>query len=159
MACGVTPGKTMKVRLLLFMTFLALASHCQWIGETFLTSRPPCDYYLPDHFVGWAAITYAVPKAAPLPIVAGRYQIRFPANGRVSTSTRFKEGSARDRYFYYSSKGVVRELRETGWGGGGMIWAGSIGSSSERPREQVIEGFFVGTEQQFKSDEDDERPE
>jgi hypothetical protein len=141
----------MKTRFLFFMAFVILTGCCQRIGETFLTSRTPCDYYLPDRFVGWAAVRFAVPSAQPLPIIASRYQVHFRVTGQVSTSTRFEEGSARDRYFYYSANGRTLELKATGWGEGGMIWNGRVGSSSDRPKDQLIQAFFVGTEQQLNS--------
>jgi hypothetical protein len=60
-------------------------------------------------------------------------------------------GVATDAYFYYCGE-TRRKLDETGWGGGGMIWAGYNGWSGNTyaERTDVCEGFFVGTEEEEK---------
>jgi len=116
-----------------------LLSSCGWIGETFLTNRTPCDYYLPEGFHGWAEVSFETAGAPPLPKQGGRYVIRFPQTGQLITSTLLENGSAHDRYFYYSARGT-RELSVTA-GEGGQIWAGETIGKRER--------FFVGTQKQY----------
>src|SRR5947199_10170104 len=123
-----------------------LLSSCGWIGETFLTNRTPCDYYLPDGFHGWAEVTFETAGAPPLPKQAGRYVVRFPQTARLTTSTPIEYGSAHDRYFYYSARGT-QELSATGWGEGGQIWAAETIAKGNGSRAR--ERFFVGTQKQY----------
>jgi hypothetical protein len=128
------------------MFVLLLVPSCQWVGETFFTDRTPCDYYFPEGFTGWAEIRFAVAGAPAVPRENGRSVFKLPKTGLLETSTKFEEGSARDRYFYYSP-GSTREIKETDWGGGGMIWAPSVGG--EAVNTPLRERFFVGTERQY----------
>jgi hypothetical protein len=60
-------------------------------------------------------------------------------------------GWARDEYFYVDKQGALEELPQTGWGGGGLIWGGGIGSVLEEGRPELkYENFFVGSEEEFR---------
>lgn len=130
---------------ILLLVLLTLAT-CRWVGENLLTNRTPCDYYLPEGFTGWAEVHYGVTGALPLLRSNGRYVIRFSEIASFQTSSKFEEGEAVDRYFYYSPRGV-RVLSNTEWGGGGYIWAGEVHGSTREP--PIWEKFFVGTERQY----------
>lgn len=131
-------------RLALLLVTLACVS-CGWIRDTFLTTRTPCDYYLPAGFVGWATINYGVRGAPAITRQGGRFVFRFPANGVIDTATKFESGSAHDRYFYYSNR-KLRELQETRF-----VWAASAGGPMDEKGRSLgtRETFFIGTEKQY----------
>src|SRR3989442_2426050 len=91
--------------------------------------------------------------APPLAMVNGIYICQFPESGSVVTSSLLEEGWAKDEYFYYSGDGSIEGLPNTGWGGGGTIWAaGSTGHESSKPG-LLIERFYVGKEDQYRRNE------
>ncbi len=114
--------------------------------------RHPVTYLVPDGYVGWIRIKHG----EDAPRLDGKYICRIPTSGIVSTSSDSEEGWARDEYFYYSDDGSLRPLRETGWGGGGMIWAGSTEweqtTDGNKPK-QFLEKFYVGKEDQYRRNE------
>ena len=85
-------------------------------------ARHPTKYFIPEGYVGWVKINHGE-KADPLQLSNGKYICRIPASGVLDTSSNVEGGWAKDEYLYYSSADVLRELPETGWGKGGMIWA------------------------------------
>ena len=139
-------AKQVRIPVFVLLLFALHASSCQWLGEHVFTDRTPCDYYLPEGFVGWAKITFGVAGAPALRVRNGHYVVPFSAEGKAETSTNFEAGSAHDHYWYRTPHGVL-ELPETGWGGGGLVWAGFVEGSAKEP--PVSEGFFVGTERQY----------
>ena len=73
-----------------------------------------------------------------------RTTIRVHANGTACTSVRAYPKTAWFSKFYYVDDGKrTAELRPTGWGQGGMIWAESTEIDGREYR------FFVGTEKQL----------
>jgi hypothetical protein len=52
----------------------------------------PVTYELPPGLSGWVAVELEVADAPPLPIVDGRRVVRFPASGRVATSSKQESG-------------------------------------------------------------------
>jgi hypothetical protein len=58
----------MRARIGAVAVAVLLLSSCGWIGETFLTNRTPCDYYLPEGFHGWAEISFETAGAPPQPL-------------------------------------------------------------------------------------------
>jgi hypothetical protein len=83
----------------------------------------------------------------------GHYLFRIPSSGKLETSSDLEYGVASgDDYFYYCGD-TRRKLESTGWGGGGMVWGeynGGSGNNLEE-RNNVHEGFFIGTEEQLKT--------
>lgn len=114
------------------------------VAGCFEKKRTPVRYEIPEGYVGWVRIDFEQPDAAPLPLRDGFRVARIPPAGRLSTSSPLEEGWAKDQYIYYSSKGE-RELTSTGWGEGGMIWAGHTGTGTGE-RGRYHESFFVGSE-------------
>jgi hypothetical protein len=117
------------------------------------TARHSVTYRIPNGYIGEVYVHYGVQGAAPLPIVHGAIEITFPNDGVVQTSSKLEDGWAHDTYFYYSQNGQLKELRDTNWGGGGMIWGANVGGTSDGHggMRDITEQFFVGTEQQFKT--------
>jgi len=112
--------------------------------------RIPSEYIFPDGYVGWAVIHFEFPGVSSTSVADGKLMFDFPESGVLRTSSKEQFGTAMDHFFYKTSNGKLRELRETGWGKGGMIWGESSGSteSPNRPSDQT-EQLFVGTEQQY----------
>ena len=113
--------------------------------------RRPCRYLIPEGYVGWVRIDFAVKGAPALPDQDGYSVFKFPPNGKLETSSDIEYGAAADEYYYYSDD-KVRPLAVTDWDGGGMIWAHSNGASVNSNNEETArhEHFFVGTEEEFK---------
>jgi hypothetical protein len=128
------------------MFFLAFGASCRWIGERFMSNRTACDFLIPHGFVGWVAVTYGVSTAPPLPKRNGRWVVQFPASGRLDTSTPFEEGTAADRYFYYTTK-VETEIQVTAWKEGGLVWGGYTQCNGATRR--CLQAEFIGTESEF----------
>lgn len=121
-------------------------------------TRRPDRFLIPDGYVGWVLIEYQIKGAPPLPLEEGRDLYRISNQGRLQTSSAPEEGMASDEYFYVTSKGR-KVIKDTGWGGGGLIWAGStsdgkigVGNSQGTRTVQTppTQTFFVGTAQQFQ---------
>lgn len=117
--------------------------------------RHPVRYLIPEGYVGWVKIKHGE-DADPLQMSNGEYICRIPANGILSISSKVEAGWARDEYFYYSPNGFLRELPDTGWGKGGMIWADHTDfpatPDGSLPRHST-ESFYVGTEEQYHREE------
>ena len=116
-----------------------------------MVARHSVTYLIPDRYIGWVVVSYHEPTAPPVPIAKGEIVYKFPADGILRTSSTLEDGWATDQFFYYSGDGSLRRLGDTGWGGGGIIWDGSV--SFEQPSEGVPKQFdqtyFVGSEEQF----------
>ncbi len=114
-------------------------------------ARHPTRFLIPKAYIGWIKIEYGK-DAPPLEMSNGKYICRIPASGVLATSSPLEEGWAKDEYFYYSEDGSTEVLPHTGWGGGGMIWAGSMTGNSPSAR-QFTESFYVGREDQYHHNE------
>ena len=118
-------------------------------------ARYPTRFLIPKGYVGWVKVKYGE-TAPPLEMSDGTYICRIPANGILATSSRLEDGWAKDEYFYYSDNDSLEALPDTGWGGGGMIWAGNVGweqpQDGSRPM-RVAQSFYVGREDQYRRSE------
>jgi hypothetical protein len=116
-----------------------------------VVARHPVRYLIPDGYIGWVVVSYNEPTTPPLPVVKGEIVCKFPVGSVLRTSSALESGWAKDEFFYYSVDGSLHRLKDTSWGGGGMIWDGSV--SSEQPTEGVAkqfeESYFIGSEEQF----------
>ena len=130
---------------LLVIGGLAIVAACQ--GK----QRRPSRYLIPEGYVGWVRINFRVKDALPIPMVDGRYLFKFPSSGLIETSSDIEYGWASNDYYYYSGD-VRRKIVGTGWGKGGMIWAGATGWSGNNfeERTNVNEEFFVGPEEEYR---------
>jgi len=138
---------------LLILGGLAIVTACQE------KQRRPSRYLIPEGYTGWVRINFRVKDAPPIPIEDGRYLFKFPSSGLIETSSDIEYGWASNDYYYYSGD-VRRKIVGTGWGEGGMIWAGTTGWSGNNfeERTNVNEVFFVGMEEEYRKfgDEKDE---
>src|SRR2546429_9618871 len=127
--------------LLLFVLVIPISANCQ--GQ----QRRPSRYLIPEGYVGWVRIDFNIKDAPSLSVEDGYYLFKFPPSGRIQTSSDMEYGAAKDEFYYYS--GDTRHLlKETGWGHGGMIWAGFNGGA--QGEKEVHQYFFVGTEEELK---------
>ncbi len=117
--------------------------------------RHPNRYLIPAGYVGWVKIEHGG-DGPPLSLQEGVYLCRIPANGVLMTSSPLERGWAKDEYFYYEKDDSPKELANTGWGKGGMIWAGQISfdlGTGPSPPKRVTERFYVGTESEYRAAE------
>lgn len=114
-------------------------------------ARHPTRFLIPKAYIGWIKIEYGR-NAQPLEMSSGKYICRIPAYGVLATSSPLEEGWAKDEYFYYADDGSTEVLPDTGWGGGGMIWAGSV-SWDSLSAKQFTQTFYVGREDQYHRNE------
>jgi hypothetical protein len=108
---------------------------------------------IPDDYVGWVTVQYENPECSALPTSNGTRIVGIPSSGTLCTSTASPLPTRWVRSYYVDNEGSRRELRSTGWGEGGMIWAESgpsEGTSVNGPVYPEIR-FFVGTEAQFRA--------
>jgi hypothetical protein len=121
----------------------------QW--QRVKNERHPSRYVLPEGYVGWVVIHFDHPGAPPIVLRDKNLLFQIPESGVLYTSSQQEYGTARDHYFYKLSDGQFRELPNTGWGKGGMVWNESSGTR-ENPGspDDHTEHFFIGTEQQEK---------
>jgi hypothetical protein len=118
-------------------------------------ARHPTKFLVPQGYIGWIKIKHG-DGGLPLPISNGAFVCRIPANGVLQTSSPREDGWAKDEYFYYSADGSLRALAETGWGEGGMIWAGGTewqATDNGSKPTQFTEKFYVGREDQYHNNE------
>jgi hypothetical protein len=117
-------------------------------------ARHPTKFLIPQGYVGWVKIEHGE-SGSPFEMSNGAYICRIPASGILKTSSSLEDGWAKDEYFYYSEDGSLRPLPDTGWGGGGMIWAENTEWQTEngtRPT-RFSENFYVGREDQYRRNE------
>jgi hypothetical protein len=112
-------------------------------------------YEIPPGFRGWAHIDVDMPECAPLDVRENVTYFRIAPNGRGCTSGVPASGPMKTTYIVLDKDRTP--LRQTGWGGGGLIWAGHSIGLRERggpgrdPKRYLCSfGFFVGTEEEFK---------
>lgn len=75
--------------------------------------RTPQHYLVPDGFSGWVYVRFDDPSCPPLEVRDARQVIRFPANGKVCTSTAYQTGSATDLWEYVQANGTTRPFTES----------------------------------------------
>jgi hypothetical protein len=115
-------------------------------------ARHPVEYLIPAGYVGWVKIKHGE-DAEALKMFNGKYICQIPPEGVLYTSSQLEDGWARDEYFYYADQGSLRELPNTGWGKGGMIWAGHDEWQDTSKPGRFTESFYVGTEDQYHRNE------
>ncbi len=117
-------------------------------------ARHPTRFLIPKAYIGWIKVEYGR-NAPPLAMSNGKYICRIPASGVLATSSPLEDGWAKDEYLYYSEDGSTEVLPDTGWGRGGMIWAGSVAGDSPNAK-QFTQSFYVGREDQYRRNESQE---
>jgi hypothetical protein len=67
-------------------------------------SRPE-RWVIPDNYVGWLRLDYAIDGAAPLPIERGAYLVQMPRSGRLQTSSPYNSSIDRNEFFVATTHG------------------------------------------------------
>jgi len=106
--------------------------------------RRPLIYKIADGYRGWAVVRYDDSVCRPLEHDNIFLVIAIPSSGVGCTSSPRQGGWRITLYEYVSGEKVTRRIRQSGWGGGGEIWAGF-----DMPYKHS-ESFFVGREQELK---------
>jgi len=128
-ACLITPIPVITLQLVLLAT-----------GWT----APDQRYEIPAGYRGWVIVQEETPECPALATDKGTLVYSIDAEGCGCTSSKPPQGWS---VVMYQEVAAERSsaLRTTGWGGGGLIWAGFSGHSSNRPHP--YSGFFVGREE------------
>jgi hypothetical protein len=148
--------KNRALRGLSILLMAVLLEGCSLFQRGGLINPRRVTYLIPDGYVGWVEVQYGVPHVPRFPMEGGSQVIRVPARGVVQTSDRMEYTWEKVEYFYVAGA-RRRPLRETAEGEGGMVWGGHTAGpvQSNAPGFvpapwTVAEGFFVGTEAQWK---------
>ena len=115
-----------------------------------LDSAPPERHIVPGDFQGWVVVHFGVEGAPPLGEDEGALIVKYPANGRLDTSTPApdEEGFIQRGYYRKTATGLAPLSRA------GDIW----GEFSHRNFQDLFgagagrsTGFFVGTLKEFRA--------
>lgn len=129
------------------VTAVVLSGFAVWIGLGARHSiRPSSRFLLPDGYTGWVRIEFEVHDSPPLEMANGRYILRIPSDGKLTTSSPEQYGWANDEYYFYSNSGI-RRLPDSGTAN--LIWGKLNGEAGGLSGTRKYEEFFVGTRQQF----------
>jgi hypothetical protein len=112
------------------------------------TVRRSSRFLIPEGYTGWVRVEFEVQGAPPLPVDAGQYVLTIGPDGSLKTSSLEQYGWAKDSYYFYSSAGM-HLIPDAG--PDCLIWGKINGEAASSSGKRKYEEFFVGTEQQFKS--------
>jgi len=119
------------------------------------TVGPDRRYEIPADYRGWVIIQEESPRCPRLGVDGGTLVFTVNENGCGCTSDTTPGGWSNWSYVAVARDGTRTELPLTGWGGGGLIWAGFNGYAADRTSHS---GFFVGTEDELQRSWLDQRP-
>jgi hypothetical protein len=138
--------------ILLAVVWLGVLLLAYWGG----TARPVV-YRIPAGFSGWALIEYDNPACPPLR-ADGLWlvvPIRPTGYGCTSSHSEFPAYHL-VRYEYVDMEGRRTPIPSTIGGGGGGIWSSFAYGAAQNVSRRPVEGFFVGSEQQWRRNVDAE---
>lgn len=139
-----------KTRVVLcFVTLICVITIGAWFALSVRhTVRRPSRFLIPEGYTGRVRIEFEVQGAPPLPVDAGQYVFTLGADGSLKTSSLEQYGWANDSYYFYSSAGT-RSISDAG--PDCLIWGKINGEAAGSSGRRKYEGFFVGTEREFKN--------
>ncbi|HEX4783699.1 MAG TPA: hypothetical protein VH350_05120 [Candidatus Sulfotelmatobacter sp.] len=105
-------------------------------------------FLIPEGYTGWVRIEFEIPGAPALPIQSSHTMVKIPPSGTLKTSSSEQYGAASDDYASYSND-TVRPLPDSG--PEKRVWGKITGELQGPGGNRKYEEFFVGSEQQFKS--------
>ena len=112
-------------------------------------------FRIPEGYTGWVHVEFEIPGAPALPAEDGQIVLKIPPSGTLKTSSPEQYGWARTTIFttsiivlLYSQIPVPEKL----------IWGKLNGQASGTSGKRAYEEFFVGTEQQFRSQIEEPKP-
>lgn len=120
-----TSGRTVIIKRVALGLGAALIIAC--FTFVLLLNNPPKRnrYLIPEGYAGWLCVTFEASGASALPIEDGFFMVRFPADGRVVTSTAVEGGKMRDEFFYYTPAQRIPFDAGRSLGGGYTVSGGS----------------------------------
>ena len=130
----------MKTHSACVLLFLALLNGC----VVAYPKRAPYRFLIPNGYVGWVEVIFAVVDEPGLPIHEGFKIVRFSKEGTLKTSSKLEDGWAKDEYYYYD--GDTKQKLSDGYQTG-MINAGSSGIRDRGSKQSLW--FFVGSYDQY----------
>jgi len=125
----------MKRSVVIGLFIVLLASGCS--DRAFL-------FEVPDGYVGWVTVQFNKSGCADTRTLM-RTTIRVRADGTACTAVARDPVTTFSEFYYVANGKRTKELKPTGWGEGGMIWAESAEIDGHEYR------FFVGTEKQLSN--------
>jgi hypothetical protein len=139
-----------KTRVVLcFVTLICVTIIGAWFALSVQhTVRRSSRFLIPEGYTGWVRIEFEVQGAPPLPVDAGQYVVAIGPDGSLKTSSLEQYGWANDSYYFYSSAGM-RSIPNAG--PDCLIWGKINGEAAGSSGRRKYEGFFVGTEREFKN--------
>ena len=143
-------GGTIALFVVSLPVLVGIFVYGPFVLDLFVHRRPPSRFLIPSGYVGWVRVDYRVPNAPPLGREGKYLLVLIDRAGKNKTSSDLPEGWGKDQFFYYSESGR-KPLSNAGWCKGGMIWDESGGKNEQSAR---CLRFFVGTEDQFRSEVD-----
>src|SRR5579863_2671002 len=147
-------GANRLAKICIGLASLALLIAALWLGMSSRNSQQRSSRFLiPEGYTGWIRIEFEVPGAAPLPVEGGQYIVKIPSTGMLQTSSPEQYGWADDHYYYYSAQNT-RPLPDSG--PSGLVWGKINGEKAGASGPRKYEEFFVGTQQQFKDQVNEE---
>jgi len=99
--------------------------HVFLAGRVHHASAQTYPILIPEGYAGWLCVTFGTPAAPPLPAEDGFYLVRFPADGRVLTSTVVEGGKMRDEFYYYVAERRIPLDAGQSLGGGYTLIGGA----------------------------------
>ena len=127
----------MTARAILLATTALLLASC---------ARHNAVIEIPDGYVGWVTIRYDAADCPPGRSTATESAVSVNEQGFGCSSTMDFDGLAIVRYYYVDEHGTRRrELKSTGWGEGGELWAASSTPAAK------LRYIFVGSEAAFNA--------
>ena len=117
-------------------------------------SSLPEVWIIPEGYVGWLRLDYAVAGAPPLPIEGGHYVVRLTRTGRLFTSSENSSPLKYNEYDYETPVGrhklvsISSMVPEHAVQNAFSFGKGKLNSGFPRPQAECV---FVGTGLEFKS--------
>lgn len=110
-------------------------------------SRRQSKFLIPAGYTGWVLLEFNVKGAPSVGEEVGARIFKFPAGGRLKTSSSGPDGESNNTYFYYAADGSITEISSDYWNDEGMLWGEYPGSAHG---EMCFWGFFIGTHEQYE---------
>jgi hypothetical protein len=130
------------------VTLVAAIGLAVWAGFGSSSNKRSLRFLIPEGYTGWVRVEFGVAGASSLTKERAQYVAQIPPGGTLETSTPEQFGWANDEYYFYSSAGQKPIPRD---GPQSLIWGKINGEAADSTGSKKYEEFFVGTEQQFRS--------
>jgi hypothetical protein len=79
-------------------------------GYVLYLKRPSHHFHFPAGFKGWVTVKFEKSGAPELPLTDGALQFKIPDSGILETSTKLKDGWAKDHFYLNDASGKSEEV-------------------------------------------------